>query len=178
MRKTLTALLAALVLVAGAFVATAIVGGAATAQEDQSTDQERPDVPNRGEIVEDVLGDFVADGTLSQAEADAIAAALVARAEEVREEIRQWHEENPGSGRFGRGFKRGFHLGGLLEDGVIDSDELAELPDDHPLKDPDGPAAEYLDDGQLTTDELHELRQELHEQRKAEREARTEGTSS
>ncbi len=72
----------------------------------------------------------------------------------------QWREENPG--RFERGFRRGFRLGGLLEDGVIDAAEIAALPDDHPLKDPNGPAAEYLDDGQLTADELSQLREELH----------------
>ncbi|MFB3099394.1 MAG: hypothetical protein ACE1ZX_05090, partial [Acidimicrobiia bacterium] len=47
-------------------------------------------------------------------------------------------------------------------DGVIDAAEIAALPDDHPLKDPNGPAAEYLDDGQLTADEMSQLREELH----------------
>jgi hypothetical protein len=177
LKKTLTALLAALVLVAGAFAATAIAGGAATAQtEDESTEQERPDFPKRGAIVDEVLSDLVGDNVINQSQADQIAAALQARAEEVRAEMQQWRDEHPG--RFERGFKRGFHLGGLLEDGVIDSDEIAELPDDHPLKDPNGPAAKYLDDDQLTTEELRELRQELHEQRQAERDARAEGSST
>jgi hypothetical protein len=177
LKKTLTALLAALVLVAGAFAATAIAGGAATAQtEDESTEQERPDFPKRGEILDEVLADLVAGEIIDQSQADQIAAALNARAEEVRAEMQQWRDENPG--RFERGFRRGFHLGGLLEDGVIDADELAELPDDHPLKDPNGPAAKYLGDDQLTKEELQELRQELHEQRHAEREARAEGSST
>jgi hypothetical protein len=177
LKKTLTALLAALVLVAGAFVATTIAGGAATAQtDDDSTNQERPDLPNRGAIVDEVLTDLVTDDVINQGQADQIAAALKARAEEVRAEMQQWRDENPG--RFERGFRRGFHLGGLLEDGVIDADELAELPDDHPLKDPNGPAAKYLGDDQLTKEELQELRQELHEQRQAERQARPGGTGS
>lgn len=177
MKKTLTALLAALVLVAGAFTATAITGGAATAQtEDESTD--RPNFPKRGEIVDEVLADLVGEEVINQGQADQIAAALRARAEEVHAEMQQWREENPGSGPFGRGFKRGFHLGGLLEDGVIDSDEIAELPDDHPLKDPNGPAAKYLGDDQLTKEELQELRQELHEQRQAERQGQAGGIGS
>jgi hypothetical protein len=177
LKKTLKALLAALVLVAGAFVATTIAGGAATAQtDDDSTNQERPDLPNRGAIVDEVLTDLVTDDVINQGQADQIAAALKARAEEVRAEMQQWRDENPG--RFERGFRRGFHLGGLLEDGVIDADELAELPDDHPLKDPNGPAAKYLGDDQLTKEELQELRQELHEQRQAERQARPGGTGS
>jgi hypothetical protein len=61
---------------------------------------------------------------------------------------------------------------------VIDSDEIAELPDDHPLKDPNGPAAKYLGDDQLTKEELQELRQELHEQRQAERQGQAGGIGS
>jgi hypothetical protein len=178
LKKTLTALLAALVLVAGAFIATTIAGGAATAQttENVSTDQERPDFPKRGEMLDEVLADLVTDDVINQGQADQIAAALKAKAEEVRAEMQQWREEHPG--RFERGFRRGFRLGGLLEDGVIDSDEIAELPDDHPLKDPNGPAAKYLDDDQLTMEELQQLRQELHAQRQAERQAQSGGTGS
>lgn len=177
MKKTLTALLAALVLVAGAFAATAIAGGEATAQTFvPETDQEAPDFQKPGEILDDVLSDLVTDKVINQSQADQIAAALTARAAEVRAERQQWREEHPG--RFERGFKRGFHLGGLLEDGVIDSDEIAELPDDHPLKDPNGPAAKYLGDDQLTKEELQQLRQELHAQRQAERQGRAEGTGS
>jgi hypothetical protein len=111
-----------------------------------------------------VLDDLVDQNVINQSQSDQIAAALTARAIEVREEMRQWHEENPGHGRFGRGFRQGFHLGALLDDGVIDEEELASLPDDHPLKDPDGPAADYLSGG-LTLEELNQIR----EQHRAER---------
>ena len=47
--------------------------------------------------------------------------------------------------------------------------ELAELPDDHPLKDPSGPAAEFLDDGVISKDELSQLGDQLHERRAADR---------
>ncbi len=162
MRKALTAVIAAGVLVAGAFVATAIAGNQVSAQEAPSEDSavERPDHPGRGEVLDEVLSGLVADGVIDQGQADAVAAALRAKGEELREQREQWREENPG--RFERGFRRGFRLGALLEDGVIDAAEIAALPDDHPLKDPNGPAAEYLDDGQLTADELSQLREDLH----------------
>ena len=178
MKRTLTAVLAALVLVAGAFTANAIASGGAFAQtsDNDSTSQERPDFPKGGEILEEVLSSFVADGVIDQSTADDIAEALAARAAEVREQRQQWRQDHPGPDR--RGFKQGFRLGGFLEDGVIDADELAELPDDHPLKDPEGPAGPYLGDGQLTQEELQQLREELKEQRQAEHDAQAEGTST
>jgi hypothetical protein len=54
--------------------------------------------------------------------------------------------------------RAGWQIAEMLEDGVIDAAELAELPEGHPLADPDGPAADYLDDGELTADELAEIR--------------------
>ena len=48
----------------------------------------------------------------------------------------------------------------MLEDGVIDSSELAELGDDHPFNDPDGRFADAAADGEITEDELKELRRE------------------
>ncbi|GMQ86221.1 MAG: hypothetical protein BMS9Abin07_1794 [Acidimicrobiia bacterium] len=178
MRKTLTAVVAAGVLVAGAFVATAVAGTQVSAQEapSQDTGVERPDRPRGGKILDEVLSDLVADGVIDQGQADAIAAALRAKGEQLREEREQWREENPG--RFERGFKSGFRLRGLLEDGVIDADEIASLPDDHPLKDPNGPAAKYLDDDQLTADELRQLHEELRQQRDAERDQTELGTAA
>ncbi|HVR78236.1 MAG TPA: ABC transporter permease subunit [Acidimicrobiia bacterium] len=44
----------------------------------------------------------------------------------------------------------------FLDDDVIDSGELAQLPEDSVLRDPEGPAAEALGDGQLTEAELRE----------------------
>ena len=177
MKTIFVSIAAAGVLVAGAFTASTMVDGAALAQttETPSTEapaEERPDFPKPGEILDEVLGDLVADGTLDQVDADAVKTALEARHEEVRAEIEAWREENPG--RFERGFKRGFAMGGLLEDGVIDATELAELPDDHPLNDPDGPAAEFLSDGQLTEDELKQLGEQLRERRTADRSSSTD----
>jgi len=177
MKKIFVSIAAAGVLVAGAFTASAIVNGPALAQTTEAPTAEaptdgRPDFLRPGEIVDEVLADLVADGTLERGDADAVKAALEARYEEVRAEMEAWRSENPG--RFERGFKRGFAMGGLLEDGVIDATELAELPDDHPLNDPDGPAAEFLADGQLTKDELKQLGEPLHERRAADRVSSTD----
>lgn len=177
MKKIFVSIAAAGVLVAGAFTASAIVNGPALAQTTEAPAAEaptdgRPDFLRPGEIVDEVLADLVADGTLEQGDADAVKAALEARYEEVRAEMEAWREDNPG--RFERGFKRGFAMGGLLEDGVIDATELAELPDDHPLNDPDGPAAEFLADGQLTEDELKQLGEQLHERRASDRVSSTD----
>jgi hypothetical protein len=110
--------------------------------------------PGRGQLMQSVLGDLVDDGTITQTQADAITAAMQAKAEEIRE---KFPEGRPG--RRGPG-DRGV-IKAMLEDGVIDADELASLGDDHPFNDPDGPAAQYLDDGQLTIDELQALREQF-----------------
>lgn len=120
---------------------------------------------NRGDIVSTVLDDLVADGTITQEQADEIAATLAERTAAFREELRAQRREHGEGGVQSRGLR---FLGGnaeLLEDGVIDADELAALGENHPLNDPDGPAAQYLDDGQLTEDELNELVAELRGER-------------
>jgi hypothetical protein len=86
----------------------------------------------------------VEDGTLDRAQADAVVSALEAKREELAEER--------GDRRLRASHRRGF-VRGLLLDGVITADEIAELPDDNPLKDPDGPLADALADGQITQDE-------------------------
>ncbi|MFQ5554188.1 MAG: hypothetical protein ACE5GC_02310 [Acidimicrobiia bacterium] len=173
MRKIVAALAAAGVLVAGAFTATVVVGGTATAQDatDEPPGLEAPERPKRGAILEGVLEGLVADGVITNDQAEQIVAALQEKAAELREEfgdrpLRRGRGFHPGPGR---GFGPG---SALLEDGVIDADELAGLPDDHPFNDPDGPAAAYLDDGELTSDELRQLHRELREQRREAREQR------
>ncbi len=114
--------------------------------------------PSRGDVLGGVLDDLVADGTITQDQADQIAATVAERATALREELRAQRGEGAADSRGLR------FLGGaadLLDDGVIDADELASLGVDHPLNDPEGPAAQYLDDGQLTADELTELAAEL-----------------
>ncbi len=164
MRKILVALAASGVLVAGAFTAVTITdGGAALAQEtpDDAATADAPVRPDRGRIIDEVLGGLVPD-VISQDQADEIKAAFEAKTEELREQFGD-RRARKGHG-FRDGFRRGFAMGGLLEDGVIDADELAELGPDHPLNDPEGPAADYLDGG-LTQEELREIHEQLRQQR-------------
>lgn len=95
--------------------------------------------------ITDALQALVEDGTLTSDQVTAIVEALETAAEERPRPVR-------------RVMRAGWQIAEMLEDGVIDATELAELPDGHPLADPDGPAAEYLEDGQLTEDELADLR--------------------
>jgi polyhydroxyalkanoate synthesis regulator phasin len=170
MKKVIAALAAAGVLVAAAFTASIVTDdGIATAQvpdEGTTTTTTTTERPEKGAAFREVLDELVAAGTITQDQADAIEEAMVAKHEELRESGEGFRHHRRGRG--------GSELRGLLEDDVITADELAELPDDHPLNDPDGPAADYLDDGQLTTDELKEIREQMHEQRSAE----SEGTDA
>ncbi|HEX9854825.1 MAG TPA: hypothetical protein VGC47_05900 [Acidimicrobiia bacterium] len=152
MRKIFAALAAAGVLVLGAFTAAAVSRTSSAAAQDPSTDDststtEVPATEERGRLLDDVLSGLVEDGVITQDQADAVADALAEKFEELR-------ASRPG--RFWRGHGI-FGLRGMLDDGVIDAEELASLPDDHPLRDPEGPAAEFLEDGELTVEELGEL---------------------
>ena len=109
---------------------------------------------DRQAAVVEALDALVADGTLTSDQVDQIIAAFETAREERPDRVR-------------RGMRAGWQLAEMLEDGVIDADELAALPEGHPLADPEGPAADYLDDGQLTEDELQELRSQLRAGRSA-----------
>lgn len=145
MRKTIATLTAGAVILGGAAIAAA--------QDDAADDQAPPAVEwahPRGDALEDVLDELVGNGTITQAQSDAISEALDAR----RDEMRALREERRAEMEALRDRMQSF-----LEDGVLTADELAQFPEGHPLVDPDGPAAEYLGDGQLTEDELAELRE-------------------
>ena len=103
--------------------------------------------------LEEALQSLAANETLTADQVDAVVETL-GTARELRSHPHR------------RGMRVGWELAEMLEDGVIDGTELAELPDGHPLADPEGPAAGYLDDGQLTEDELAELRSQ-HRLRRA-----------
>jgi hypothetical protein len=176
MRRLLVGLLIAGTLVGGAIAyAIAADSPAATAQEDeapettdesaalQDTSTTMPDASTkddtragrsaRSDVLGEVLDEAVADGLITQEQADRLRDSFAAKREEIRAEF------GSDRGHAGiRGFGRlGADLRGLLVDGVIDADELAALPEGHPLTDPDGPAAELLEDGQITQEELDEL---------------------
>ena len=81
-------------------VATISPLGVAGAQEDPSTTEQPADSstsnlrPGRAEVLDEVLSGLVADGTLDQAQADAVAEAFAAKGEELREQF------GPGGGGF------------------------------------------------------------------------------
>ncbi len=164
MKTILASLAAAGVLVAGAFISSTLADAPADAQvaQEPTTDTSEP----VGPVVE-VLDGLVADGVLTEAQADEVRERLFeARTEwwaerrELREERRADREERREERQADRELIRGF-----LEDGVIDSDELAQLGDDHPFNDPDGPWADAASDGQITKEELAEVGRMWHERR-------------
>ena len=132
-RKLLGIPLAGLLLVGGATAVLAESGGA-----DGVTGTVGGIVDRAGGVLQEVLDGLVEDGTLTQEQAEAVTDGVETRREELREEQEALHEQ----------------LSTFLEDGVLSADELAQLPEDHPLRNLDT----YLEDGQLTEDELAELR--------------------
>ncbi len=178
MKKIMASLAAAGLLVAGgATYAIVAAPAAATAQdetttedgttddglnEDGTTDSSTTDAPERvglGDLLTSVLERLVTDGTITQDQADAVAGAVETEIDETRAAFEEWREANPGfRDRGHRGHRGGFDVGALLEDGVIDADELATLPEDHPLLADDGPLADALADGEVTQEELDAAR--------------------
>lgn len=60
-------------------------------------------------------------------------------------------------------FRHGLRLGALLDEGGIDQGEYDALPGSHPLKQTD--VSRYLEDGQITPDELREIFSDLEDAR-------------
>lgn len=153
MRKKIIAGLTTIGLVGGAGITTAVVSspGLAVAQEDGA---EAPQVSGSEHRGGGPLAGLVESGVLDEAEATAVG--------DVLRELREAAREEAGEEGFRPGrrhpVRAGFRLHELLEDGVIDADEVAGLPEDSPILDPDGPFAPYLEDGQLTQEEMEELK--------------------
>ncbi|MDH3190087.1 MAG: hypothetical protein OEM39_05525 [Acidimicrobiia bacterium] len=144
-QRVLAATVAGGLLIGASFVAAAVSSPAvAEAQEDTTTREARSVRfnPRPGALLEEVLADLVADGTISQEQADAITDALGTKAEELKAEKEELREL----------------IAGFLEDDVITADELAQLPEDHIFNDLDGPFAEALADGELTKDEIASIK--------------------
>jgi hypothetical protein len=142
MRKSLGIPLGVLLMVAGATAVFAQTGGAAGAANPITAASNL--ASGAGAILGDVLDDLVADGTIDQEQADAIEDAVEQRVTDLREEAERLREEAQRLREQIREF---------LEDGTLSEDELAQLPEDHPLRNLDA----FLDDGQLTEDELRQL---------------------
>ena len=149
MKKIMVSLAAAGVLVAGAFVASSVTSTPADAQTATETQTEAPAVGHREAALDEVLAELVTNGTINQSQSDAVKGALEAKGEEMRAEREARRDEREADRELIQGF---------LEDDVISSDELAQLGDDHPFNDPDGPFADAAADGEITRAELQELR--------------------
>jgi hypothetical protein len=91
-----------------------------------------------GELLEQVLAGLVADGTITQAQSDAITTGLQAAADEKMAEMEA----------------RRTLIAGFVEDGVITQEEIDQLPADDPLR-----AAwnSIANDGQVSLDQLRDL---------------------
>jgi hypothetical protein len=94
-----------------------------------------------GEILDDVLSELVANGTITQAQADAITDALDQAVSDKQAELEAQVEQMKQTWE---------QIQGFLEDGVITSDELAQLPEDNPISN----LEDILSDGQITQEEL------------------------
>lgn len=162
MKTILAAIAASGVLVTGAFVASAVTDAPASAQTDDITtayDATTTDDPQRTGPLIDVLDGLVSEGILTRDQADEVESRLRAAGKELRAERRKRLEdrrERRQDRRADRQLIREF-----LADDVIDSDELAQLGDDHPFNDPDGRFADAAADGEITRDELREIRESL-----------------
>jgi hypothetical protein len=137
MRKKLIGIpLAGLLLVGGA-TAVLAQSGAGAGVIQAATAPGTP-IGAAGTILSDVLENLVGDGTINQQQADAITKAVEDRKTELRDQAQKLREQ----------------MRTFLEDGTLSADELAQLPEDNPLRHLD----QFLDDGQLTQDELRQLR--------------------
>ena len=158
MKRIIVSLAAAGVLVAGAFVASSVTSAPADAQTVTETETEAPVADERGAVLDEVMSELVDAGTINQSQADAVKDAIQARSEERRAEREARREEHQANRDLIQGF---------MDDDVISSDELAQLGDDHPFNDPDGRFADAAADGEITKDELQELRPERRHRRGA-----------
>ena len=95
-------------------------------------------------LLEGVLADLVEDGKISQEQSEAITAALAERRSQALEEAKAALDQ----------------LKAFWEDDVLTADEISRLPRSDRITDAEGPFADALEDGQITREELDEIRSE------------------
>lgn len=159
MRKVLTALGVSGLLIAGAFVASTLSLGAASAQTSDTAIVD-DEVGPREAVLDEVVQSLVDDGTITEDEAVIVKERFVAKHEELAAEREARRDE--------RREVRELILG-FLDDDVISASELAQLPDDHPLRNTDGAFSSALEDGQITREELDQVRAEHRQDRRERR---------
>ena len=125
----------------------------------EAAEQKAADVREELRENHELLEGFLDDGVITEEEASELPAdhfLFDERFDEAWEDGELSAEDLRGLHHRGRGQSRhGPRLGALLDDGGIDQAEYDALADDHPLKQVD--VSEYLQDGQITPDELREI---------------------
>jgi hypothetical protein len=91
-----------------------------------------------GDLLETVLADLVSNGTITQAQSDAITGALQTAIDDKQAEMEA----------------RRTLIQGFVEDGVITQDEINQLPEDDPLR---AAFNSIANDGQISLDQLRDL---------------------
>ncbi|MEA1903416.1 MAG: hypothetical protein U9N56_07810 [Actinomycetota bacterium] len=139
--KVIAALVAGGLLVGAGFITTIVSSPSVASAQEETDAPEEQGLMGRGmEFLGDVLSDLVSEGTIEQADADAVLNAVEAKAGEIRAEREAQREI----------------IEAALEDGVITEDEVSDLPEDHPLF--GDRLDEAWEDGELTKEELGEFR--------------------
>lgn len=118
-----------------------VIGIGTVALASVPAEAEKGSENHRTGILEGVLADLVADGTISQDQSDAVLEALKEKKEEIsrqREEAREL-------------------LKSFWEDGVLTQEEIEQLPFSGRILGLGG-VSEALEDGQISKEEIKELR--------------------
>lgn len=123
-------------------VAAVLVLGVATAVMARGTHRGSPGVARTEgtSLLEGVLADLVAEGTITEVQADAITTALAEKRSQALEEAKAALDQ----------------LKAFWEDDVLTSDEISQLPFADRITDENGPLADALEDGEITREEFRE----------------------
>ena len=138
MHKVIILGLAVLVLGVAAIASAQADDGSTNGDEQENHREDQ----GREHLLAGVLEDLVGDATITQEQSDAIIAALEEARDSAREARRALREQ----------------MKSFWEDGVLTSEEIAQLPSTERFEDPDGPFADALEDGQITKEEMESLR--------------------
>jgi polyhydroxyalkanoate synthesis regulator phasin len=142
-RAIVVVVVAAIVLVGAASVLAAPVGPSGRSIAAAALD-------GAGSILTEALDELVGEGTITQEQADAVEGRVQQKAEDRRDELQAEREQRRAEAEALREAWKA-----ALEDGKITREELDELvPEDSPLRQLD----QFLDDGELSADELEQLR--------------------
>lgn len=129
----------------GASIGAASSPAPSDGSEEEPVEREGFGLLRGGEpLLDEVLDELVASGVITQEQSDAITQALTDKAEQRRAEFEAERE---------RLEQMWTQIRGFLEDDVITSEEIAQLPDDNPFSN----VRDILADGQITRDELESV---------------------